>query len=101
MQNKRQCTGMIEELKSKSGIDTAYKWAQNTAMDTFGKRLRHVRQRLRRSVIAMANLMGVERDAWYRWERGDSFPQQRHLEVIGNITGASLDWLILGKGDPP
>ncbi len=70
-------------------------------MDTFGKRLKAVRERLNRSVIGMAALVGVQRAAWHSWERDASMPTTRHLKDIAGTTGASLDWIILGKGDPP
>ena len=70
-------------------------------MDTFGKRLKALRLRLGRTADWMASLVGVKRQAWHSWERDHFMPSVSHLKAIAERTGASLDWLILGKGDPP
>lgn len=46
----------------------------------------------------MANLCQVTRGAWNNWEKGTRTLSLEHLKAIGDGTGASLDWIINGKG---
>ena len=70
-------------------------------MDTFGKRLKALRERLGRTVDDMAHIVGVQRQAWHSWERNAFMPSADRLVSIARVTGASLDWLLLGKGEGP
>ncbi len=68
-------------------------------MDAIGIRLKKLRGS--RSQGAMAELCAVSRQAWNQWETGRRLISLSHAETVASATSASLDWLILGKGDPP
>jgi len=68
-------------------------------MKAIGNRLRALRGD--RTQKAMAEICAVTRQTWYYWERGERKLNLDHAVTISRSTGASLDWIIEGKGNPP
>ncbi|WP_417517220.1 helix-turn-helix transcriptional regulator [Minwuia sp.] len=67
----------------------------------FGDRLKAAREAMGFDTASdFARKIGVERLTYYRWERGETKPADlEHLARIRNVTGKSLDWLLLGIRD--
>ena len=64
-----------------------------------GRRLRELRNT--KSQETMAKLAGVSRPAWAQWEAGTKRISADNAATLAVATGMSLDWLYLGKGNPP
>ena len=64
-----------------------------------GRRLRELRGA--RSQGIMAEKAGVSRPAWAQWEAGTKRISADNAATLAMATGLSLDWLYLGKGNPP
>ena len=47
---------------------------------------------------AFADLIEVDRNAYYKYERAESWPVPETLIVIAERTGVSIHWLLTGKG---
>ena len=68
-------------------------------MRAFGKRLRAARIMSRYETGKDFGLeLGMNEPAYRKYERGLSVPPLDKLALIAEITGASLDFLLLGKG---
>lgn len=67
-------------------------------MDTIGSRLKRVRGKL--SGEQFAALFGLNAQTIYRYERGARKPGTDFLQMVANKTGANLEWLIAGEGEP-
>lgn len=46
----------------------------------------------------LANLVGVNVRTISAWEKGENFPQDRHLQNLANILRVSITWLRTGLG---
>lgn len=67
-------------------------------MRDFGRRLRAARITAGYDHASeMAKDLGVEPPAYRKYERGQSVPPLDVLAMIHDITGRSLDWLLLGE----
>ena len=49
----------------------------------------------------MALLAGVNRQTWHLWETARHEIPAKKARLLNQALGMSLDWLYLGKGDPP
>ena len=67
-------------------------------MNTIGSRLKRVRGKL--SGEQFAALFGLNAQTIYRYERGARKPGTDFLQMVANKTGANLEWLIAGDGEP-
>lgn len=70
-------------------------------MDTFGSRLRSLRESRGWSQETLGFELEITSATVSKWETGRSEPNLRHLEQLLRIfakDGMSLDWLIVGKG---
>lgn len=68
--------------------------------DEFRDRLRLLIQRLAKSNRAFAHRCEIEAPRLSEWLAGEQFPGLKHLRLIADRTGVSLDWLLLGIGGP-
>jgi transcriptional regulator with XRE-family HTH domain len=67
-------------------------------MKDFGKRLKAARIMSRYETAKdFAERLDMNDTAYRKYERGASFPPLDRLALIVEITGASLDFLLLGK----
>lgn len=67
-----------------------------------GRRLREVREGAGISANALSLAAGVARDAVRKVEEGDiENPGTEFLSRVGDVLGASLDWLVHGRGKAP
>ena len=64
---------------------------------TMGQRLLALRTRAGLSQEALAEQLGVSRQAVSRWERDESAPDLYLIPVIAEIFGVTSDELLLGK----
>jgi len=69
-------------------------------MESTGTRIRHVRSLLGLTQEQFAKALGVTRGAVGNWELGNGIKNE-NLKQIAEETGASYDWLALGRGSPP
>lgn len=49
----------------------------------------------------MAAFLKIHPGIWLKWESGKVIPNTDKLADVAQKTGCSLDWLILGIGNPP
>lgn len=76
------------------------------AMDTVGKRIRHLRQLLGKTQQEFADALhphvegGITRGAVGNWEL-DKGIKTENLMLISEVTGAAVEWLASGKGRVP
>ena len=66
---------------------------------TLGNRLQRLRQRQGLSQDALAEKLGVSRQAVSKWERDEAVPEVEKLLRLSELYGVSLDELV--KGDAP
>lgn len=64
-----------------------------------GERIRSVRARMTQS--AFAARVGCDVSSFARWERGDTEPSVASIVAISEATGASIDWIVTGRGEAP
>jgi len=53
-----------------------------------------------KSVTALAERIGVSRNAVYSWMSGESVPDVAHLKLFADELAVSLEWLVSGHGFP-
>ena len=63
---------------------------------TFLQRLREAFNGL--SIDTIGRKIGVQKQAIYRWGRGETQPDLDRLLLISELTGFSIHWLITGEG---
>ena len=64
----------------------------------FALRLKAVRKAAGfQHMMTFARELGIEPEAYRRWERGETEPGIANLSKITEITGVSLDFLVAGK----
>lgn len=68
-------------------------------MDSFGKRLKKLRGSVNGTVFA--EKLGINRQTLYRYERGARVPDVDFIQKVCELTGASLEWLVYGRGEAP
>ena len=69
-------------------------------MQRFCERLKSIRGD--RTQADMAHLLGVKRQNWARWEKGEVFPGAETLHHICATFHVSADWLLgLAQSAPP
>lgn len=66
--------------------------------ESFGRRFGYARKKRRYSQQAIADEMGVTRQAVSRWETGLALPNAHQITKFCDITGITADWL-LGRTD--
>ncbi len=69
-------------------------------LSMIGTRLKILRQSKGATAATMAAIAGVRRQTWHGWEAEEYRPSIEHLQKIATVTGLSLDWLLLGRGQP-
>ena len=67
---------------------------------TFGERLRHRRQELNIKSIDLAARVGGTPGSITQWERGVNNPSGVHMFLLARYLNCSMDWLVLGEGEP-
>ncbi|HHX94866.1 MAG TPA: helix-turn-helix transcriptional regulator [Clostridia bacterium] len=63
-----------------------------------GKRLKELRTLKKLNQIDVANVLGIERSTYGKYETGDSSPDYERLIQLADFFGVSVDYL-LGKTD--
>lgn len=58
------------------------------------------RKRAFLSQDALAELVGVSRQAVSKWETGDALPETSKLPLLAEIFGVSIDWLLSDSDEP-
>lgn len=66
---------------------------------TISERLVELRRQRGLSQEALADSLGVSRQAVSKWERAEASPDTDNLIALANLYGISLDALLLGKGE--
>lgn len=64
---------------------------------TLGERLRKVRGNIPQSTFS--SLIGINQNTLSRYERDERTPDTDVVVKIGEASGASLEWLLTGRGD--
>lgn len=64
--------------------------------ETFGDRLRHLREQKGISQYRAAKEMGIHKNMLYRYEAGTSTPNTFFLEILADFYGVSMDYLWRG-----
>ena len=67
---------------------------------SIASRLAELRQEQGLSQEALAERLGVSRQAVSKWERGESSPDTDNLIAVAELYGLSLDALVLGRDAP-
>lgn len=67
---------------------------------SIASRLAELRQAQGLSQEALAERLGVSRQAVSKWERGESSPDTDNLIALAELYGLSLDALVLGRDAP-
>lgn len=65
-----------------------------------GNRIRTGIEKSGRKQVEFASLLGIYPPNLTRWIQGESAPSFEYLLKIGKSLNVSLDWLLLGKGQP-
>ena len=68
-------------------------------VETFGFRLRKLRESARLEQDEFGRLFGVSRNTQGQYERNNAHPNAVYLADVCQKFGASADWLLLGRGD--
>lgn len=63
----------------------------------FAYNLKSIRQERHISQEALAEIVGVSRQAVSKWEQGSSYPEMEKLLVLSKELNVSLDYLMLGE----
>lgn len=74
----------------------------NKCISGFGLRLKELREVFGPSKITQgvaAKMVNKQQNEWSRWEKG-RLPDFENLANIALTFKVSLDWLVLGKGEP-
>ena len=66
----------------------------------FGENLQQVRKKNGLSQEALAELLGVSRQAVSKWELGDGYPEVEKLLILSKKLNVSLDSLLAGESTP-
>lgn len=75
--------------------------AKSRAKREFARRLRQARLSADyRYMIDLAKDLNIDPETYRSWERGRTEPGIADIQEIANLTGASADFLILGKIPP-
>ena len=67
-------------------------------LSAWNKRLRKIRRTLDLTQQEFADKLGLKTSAYRMYEIGKNQPSIEVLQKVSQITGISLDWLLLGKG---
>lgn len=67
--------------------------------DRIGERLRILREAFGLGKAEMADLLGIERTYWSRFENGKRAVSDEVAYLLTDRFGVTLDWLILGRWD--
>lgn len=78
---------------------TARDEERRTKLKAMGERIRAARGALTQSVLAARIRCDVS--SYSRWERGDAEPSVASIVAISEATGASIDWIVTGRGEAP
>ena len=66
-------------------------------METFGERLKFLREKYQLSQVALAKKLNTTAPTVSRWESDQQVPEIPMLTIIVEFFNTSLDFLILGK----
>ncbi len=69
-----------------------------TEPSAWNKRLRKIRRTLDLTQQEFAEKLGLKTSAYRMYEIGKNQPSIEVLQKLAQLTGISLDWLLLGKG---
>ena len=67
--------------------------------DEIGKRMRIIREGFGLKPSEIADLLGIERTYWSRFEKGHRAPSEEVAYLLTERFGITLDFLLLGKWD--
>lgn len=71
----------------------------NVKYMTLREKLIVLRDKAGLSQMALADQLGISRQAVTRWESGDTVPSMDKLKALAKIYGVSLDWLCNDEAD--
>jgi hypothetical protein len=74
---------------------------QDVQEATLARRLREIRERLfgRHGVPLLAEALHLPTSTWRSYEAGANIPARVLLHLV-DLSGASLQWLLTGEGEP-
>lgn len=64
-----------------------------------GEKIQYCRKKARMSQDALADKIGVSRQAISKWELGEAMPEIANLATLAKEFGVSVDWLISEDGE--
>lgn len=67
--------------------------------ETFGARLRRLRNERKISQVRFARLLGVSKPTVWKWERDEVRPRQKSLEAAASVLGVSERTLLFSGGE--
>ena len=67
---------------------------------SFGENLQRIRKKNQLSQEALAEMLGVSRQAVSKWELGDGYPEVDKLLLLSKKLNISLDSLLGGENTP-
>ena len=68
-------------------------------MTKFGENLMRYRRKAGLTQEALAEALGVSRQAVGKWESGATYPETEKLPLLADVLGCSLDALLRGDGE--
>lgn len=68
---------------------------------TFGEKLQRLRQRAGMSQDALAEKLGVSRQAVSRWERDETMPETDKVIALAELFGVTTDYLLRSQPEQP
>lgn len=70
-----------------------------TTLMTRGQRIKNARQGTGLSAPQIADAIGISKQAYYQWEKDVvGFIKPDHMARFCEVTGASREWIVSGKG---
>jgi len=67
---------------------------------TFGEKLQSLRQKAGMSQDALAEKLGVSRQAVSRWERDETMPETEKVIALADLFGVTTDYLLRSRPEP-
>ncbi|MCU0288484.1 MAG: helix-turn-helix domain-containing protein [Acidobacteria bacterium] len=68
-------------------------------LDDFGARLKIVRGELDKNPAQMSDVLGIEKNSYYKYEDGSRFPQPEILAKLIMSLNVNMNYLLAGEGD--
>lgn len=69
------------------------------SLESFGSRLKKARRELNLNPAQMSDIIGVEKNSYYKYEDGSRFPKPEILTALVIYLNLNVNFLITGEGE--